>query len=127
MPTYDYLCTACGHKFEEIQKMSDPALTKCPKCKGKIKRLIGGGVGIIFKGSGFYATDSRKTSSAMKPDAKPDSKSESKPDSKSDSKSDSRSDSRSDSTSEAKKESPKADSAAKSSESKGAGGESSKK
>ena len=119
MPTYDYLCTACGHRFEEIQKMSDPALTKCPKCKGKIKRLIGGGVGIIFKGSGFYATDSRKTASAVKTDPKTDSK----PDAKSDSKSDAKSDS----ASEAKKEAPKVDSAAKPSESKGSGGESSKK
>lgn len=64
MPTYDYLCTKCGHQFEEIQKMSDPVLTKCPECKGKLKRLIGAGVGIIFKGSGFYSTDSRSASTA---------------------------------------------------------------
>ena len=64
MPTYDYLCTKCGHKFEEIQKMSDPSLTKCPECKGKLKRLIGTGIGIIFKGSGFYVTDSRSSSTA---------------------------------------------------------------
>jgi putative FmdB family regulatory protein len=63
MPTYDYLCTKCGRRFEEIQKMSDPPLTKCPSCRGKLKRLIGAGVGVIFKGSGFYVTDSRKSSS----------------------------------------------------------------
>ena len=62
MPTYDYLCSKCGHQFEEIQKMSDPVLTKCPKCKGKLKRLIGSGLGVIFKGSGFYVTDNRKSS-----------------------------------------------------------------
>jgi putative FmdB family regulatory protein len=66
MPTYDYLCTKCGHRFEEIQKMSDPALTKCPSCKGKVKRLIGAGAGIIFKGSGFYVTDSRSSTSSAK-------------------------------------------------------------
>ena len=64
MPTYDYLCTKCGYQFEEIQKMSDPVLTKCPQCKGKLKRLIGAGVGVIFKGSGFYVTDNRKSASA---------------------------------------------------------------
>ena len=66
MPTYDYLCTKCGHRFEEIQKMSDPALTKCPRCKGKLKRLIGSGLGVIFKGSGFYVTDNRPASSGTK-------------------------------------------------------------
>jgi putative FmdB family regulatory protein len=73
MPTYDYLCTKCGHQFEEIQKMSDPVLTKCPQCKGRLKRLIGAGVGIIFKGSGFYSTDSRKASSATVADTKKES------------------------------------------------------
>jgi putative FmdB family regulatory protein len=66
MPTYDYQCSKCGHRFEEIQKMSDPALSQCPKCRGKVKRLINGGLGIIFKGSGFYVTDSR-SASAKKP------------------------------------------------------------
>ncbi len=60
MPTYDYECTHCGHNFEVFQKMTDPVLTVCPKCKSKVKRLIGSGSGIIFKGSGFYATDYRK-------------------------------------------------------------------
>lgn len=57
MPTYDYECAKCGHRFEKFQKMSDDALRSCPKCKGAVQRLIGGGSGIIFKGSGFYQTD----------------------------------------------------------------------
>ncbi|MBL7158617.1 MAG: zinc ribbon domain-containing protein [Candidatus Omnitrophica bacterium] len=61
MPTYEYECTKCAHKFEKFQKMSDELLKKCPECKGAIKRLIGRGAGIIFKGSGFYATDYKKS------------------------------------------------------------------
>lgn len=60
MPTYEYECMHCGHKFEFSQKITDRPLEKCPKCKQKVKRLIGSGSGIIFKGSGFYATDYRK-------------------------------------------------------------------
>jgi len=60
MPTYDYECTHCGHTFEASQKMTERPLSKCPKCSNKLKRLIGSGGGIIFKGSGFYATDYRK-------------------------------------------------------------------
>ncbi len=60
MPTYEYECLHCGHTFEVFQKMTDKALNKCPKCNKKVKRLIGSGSGIIFKGSGFYATDYRK-------------------------------------------------------------------
>ncbi len=64
MPTYDYECTECGHTFEYFQSMSDDPLSDCPNCGGKVKRLIGGGLGVIFKGSGFYVTDNRgKTSS----------------------------------------------------------------
>lgn len=59
MPTYDYECTVCGHRFEAFQSMSDKPLTKCPECRGKVKRLIGAGAGLIFKGSGFYITDYR--------------------------------------------------------------------
>lgn len=62
MPTYEYECTHCGHTFEIFQKITDGQLEKCPKCNHKIKRLIGSGSGIIFKGSGFYATDYRKKS-----------------------------------------------------------------
>jgi len=60
MPTYDYQCTNCSHVFESFQKISDPPLETCPKCKGKVKRLISSGAGLIFKGPGFYATDYRK-------------------------------------------------------------------
>jgi putative FmdB family regulatory protein len=60
VPTYDYECEKCGHKFEHFQKMSDELLKKCPKCGKKVHRLIGGGSGIIFKGSGFYETDYKK-------------------------------------------------------------------
>jgi putative FmdB family regulatory protein len=58
MPTYDYECRKCGH-FERVQKMTDPPLKRCPKCKGAVRRKIGGGAGLIFKGSGFYITDYR--------------------------------------------------------------------
>ena len=62
MPTYEYKCKACGHQFEIFQFMSDESLTQCPVCNGKIERLIGAGGGLIFKGSGFYATDYRSDS-----------------------------------------------------------------
>jgi putative FmdB family regulatory protein len=61
MPTYEYECGKCGVKFEKFQNMSDKPLSKCPQCSGDVKRLIGKGSGIIFKGSGFYATDYKKT------------------------------------------------------------------
>jgi len=64
MPTYEYECRKCSHSFEQFQSMSEEPLKTCPKCGGKVRRLIGGGTGIIFKGSGFYVTDSKKTSSA---------------------------------------------------------------
>jgi putative FmdB family regulatory protein len=57
MPTYEYKYQKCGYIFEKFQSMKDKSLEKCPKCDGKVRRLIGGGAGIIFKGSGFYATD----------------------------------------------------------------------
>ncbi len=62
MPTYEYECENCNKIFEVFQKMSDRPLDKCPKCHKKISRLIRGGSGVIFKGSGFYATDYRKSS-----------------------------------------------------------------
>ena len=63
MPTYQYECQACGHAFEELQGMTDAKLKKCPQChKNKLARLIGGGSGMIFKGSGFYETDYKKKS-----------------------------------------------------------------
>lgn len=60
MPTYDYECLKCGENFEAFQKMSEKPLKKCPKCNGEVKRLISSGSGLIFKGSGFYATDYKK-------------------------------------------------------------------
>lgn len=63
MPTYDYECDGCGHKFEEFQSMADAHLKKCPQCKkNKLRRLFGGGAAILFKGSGFYQTDYRSDS-----------------------------------------------------------------
>lgn len=58
MPTYAYACTACEHRFEVQQSFSDDALTECPECQGKLRKLFNS-VGIVFKGSGFYRTDSR--------------------------------------------------------------------
>src|SRR5262245_15694674 len=72
MPTYDYVCDACQHEFEEFQSMKDEPLTKCPECgKKKLRRLFGTGAAILFKGSGFYETDYRSESykSAAKADA----------------------------------------------------------
>ncbi len=57
MPTYEYECLKCAHRFEEFQKMSDEPVKICPKCKGEVRRLISTGGGLIFKGPGFYATD----------------------------------------------------------------------
>ena len=62
MPTYQYECAGCGHAFELLQSMTEKKLKTCPKCKKpKLQRLIGTGGGIIFKGSGFYATDYKKS------------------------------------------------------------------
>lgn len=63
MPTYDYVCDACDHKFEQFQSMKEDVLTKCPKCKKKkLRRLFGAGAAVVFKGSGFYQTDYRSES-----------------------------------------------------------------
>ena len=61
MPTYEYKCEKCEHLFEKFQNMTDEPVKKCPKCGAKVKRLIGAGAGIIFKGSGFYQTDYKNT------------------------------------------------------------------
>ena len=58
MPTYQYACTECGHQLEAVQSFSDPALTECPNCQGKLRKVFNS-VGIVFKGSGFYRNDSR--------------------------------------------------------------------
>ncbi|HNX68000.1 MAG TPA: zinc ribbon domain-containing protein [Candidatus Omnitrophota bacterium] len=60
MPTYEYECGACGHRFEKFQSMTEKPLKQCPECgKNKIQRIIHGGAGVLFKGSGFYQTDYR--------------------------------------------------------------------
>ena len=71
MPTYDYKCENCDHMFEYFQAMSDLPLKKCPECTGKIRRLVSGGSGLIFKGSGFYLTDYAKKNSNDKKIEKP--------------------------------------------------------
>ena len=58
MPTYQYACTECGHAFEQVQSFSDDALTVCPECQGRLRKLFNA-VGVVFKGSGFYRNDSR--------------------------------------------------------------------
>ena len=102
MPTYEYACAKCGKTFEKFQSMKDASLTTCPKdlCrqkawgKGRVKRLLGTGAGLIFKGSGFYITDSRSegyksaakkdsTISEAKPEAKVAAKAETKAEAKS--------------------------------------------
>ncbi len=64
MPTYDYECLECKHRFEVFQSMTDKPVEKCVKCGAKVRKLIGPGAGIIFKGSGFYVNDYKKSSSA---------------------------------------------------------------
>ncbi|MHC4266050.1 MAG: FmdB family zinc ribbon protein [Planctomycetota bacterium] len=83
MPTYEYRCDDCGHEFEEFQSIKASSLRKCPECgKNGLKRLLGTGAGIIFKGSGFYQTDYRsesyKTGAKKEKDSKTSTKSESK-------------------------------------------------
>ena len=71
MPTYDYECDKCKHKFEHFQSMSAKHLKKCPECGGKVTRLLGSGSGVIFKGSGFYQTDYKNPSTKSKSCEKP--------------------------------------------------------
>ncbi|MEU1934310.1 FmdB family zinc ribbon protein [Streptomyces coeruleorubidus] len=69
MPTYQYQCTECGEGLEAVQKFTDDALTECPSCKGRLKKVFSA-VGIVFKGSGFYRNDSRGSSSSSTPASK---------------------------------------------------------
>lgn len=82
MPTYEYECQKCGNRFDLFQRMTEAPKKRCPRCKGKLQRLLGTGAGLIFKGSGFYITDYRSagykqaaqkesTSGAPKSDSKP--------------------------------------------------------
>ncbi|MEU9145921.1 FmdB family zinc ribbon protein [Streptomyces sp. NPDC048349] len=70
MPTYQYQCTECGEGLEAVQKFTDDALTVCPSCDGRLKKVFSA-VGIVFKGSGFYRNDSRGASSSSTPASKP--------------------------------------------------------
>ena len=71
MPTYGYVCTECGHEFEEFQSISAEPLKKCPQCeKEALRRRIGTGAGVIFKGSGFYCTDYKGKNASSGPTAK---------------------------------------------------------
>ena len=70
MPTYQYACTNCGHAFEQFQSFSDDALTECPECQGRLRKVFNA-VGVVFKGSGFYRTDSRAGASSSDSAAKP--------------------------------------------------------
>ena len=91
MPTYQYECTECGHAFEQFQSFSDDSLTECPECSGRLRKLFNA-VGVVFKGSGFYRTDSRSADSS---ESKPETKSETKKtETKSETKSEKKSDSK---------------------------------
>ncbi|MFF1281011.1 FmdB family zinc ribbon protein [Streptomyces sp. NPDC058299] len=72
MPTYQYQCTECGEGLEAVQKFTDDALTECPDCQGRLKKVFSA-VGIVFKGSGFYRNDSRGSTSSSAPATKPSS------------------------------------------------------
>jgi putative FmdB family regulatory protein len=76
VPTYSYACTACDHRFDAVQAFSDDSLTVCPECGGRLRKVFSA-VGVVFKGGGFYRTDSRSGSSASVPAGKSDSSSES--------------------------------------------------
>ena len=108
MPTYQYACTECGHAFDQFQSFSDDALTECPECQGRLRKVFNA-VGVVFKGSGFYRNDSRdKKSSALSSDSKSDSKSETKSDSgtSSDTKSETKSEKKSDTSSSSSPKAP---------------------
>jgi putative FmdB family regulatory protein len=87
MPTYEYACSKCGYHFDQFQPMRDEPLKKCPKChRAALKRLIGGGAGLIFKGSGFYITDykNKGMAKAASAESAPAGKTESAPAGKTD-------------------------------------------
>ena len=108
MPTYEYECQKCKQVFEKFQTMTAERLKYCPKCHGRVKRLLGTGAGIIFKGSGFYTTDYRSSNyrSGAKSEspgvAKPDSADKAKPESSDKAKSDAAGQAKTDSSAKAK-------------------------
>ena len=103
MPTYEYACKSCGEHLEVVQSFRDDPLTECPKCGGTLRKVFSA-VGIAFKGSGFYKTDSRSGSSSAKSGEKSETKSDSKSDTKSDSKSDSKTETKTETKSDKKSE-----------------------
>ena len=108
MPTYQYACTECGHAFDQFQSFSDDALTECPACQGRLRKVFNA-VGVVFKGSGFYRNDSRdKKSSALASDSKSESKSDSTSDSgtSSDTKSETKSEKKSETSSSSSPKAP---------------------
>jgi len=108
VPTYQYACTECGHAFDQFQSYSDDALTECPECQGRLRKVFNA-VGVVFKGSGFYRNDSRdKKSSALASDSKSESKSDSTSDSgtSSDTKSETKSEKKSDTSSSTSPKAP---------------------
>ena len=107
MPIYEYACTACGERVEARQSFTDPPLETCELCGGKLRKLYSP-VGIVFKGSGFYATDAKNKKGSSSSSTKSDAKSETKSDSKSETKSDTKTESKSESSSSSSttKESP---------------------
>jgi len=119
MPTYGYRCGTCGHEFEIVQKISDEPLTICPKCQGKLSKMAYA-AGVIFKGSGYYTTDYKGSSSSSgngspsgsgdKSDSKSEGKSDSKSETKSEGKSEGKSERKSDSKSDTNKSEGKSDS-----------------
>jgi putative FmdB family regulatory protein len=82
MPTYEYRCNSCEELFERFQKITDPPLRECPVCGGELTRLISGGIGVIFKGSGFYVTDSKSAKNSSFTPKDSDKKTEKKDDNK---------------------------------------------
>jgi len=103
VPTYQYACTECGHAFDQFQSFSDEALTECPECQGRLRKVFNA-VGVVFKGSGFYRNDSRAkdssssgSSSSGSSDTKTETKSDTKGESTSGTKTEKKSESKSDS------------------------------
>ncbi|KQU67596.1 FmdB family zinc ribbon protein [Phycicoccus sp. Root101] len=121
MPTYSYACTECDHRFDAVQSFSDDSLTVCPVCEGRLRKVFSA-VGVVFKGGGFYRTDSRSGSSASMPAGKSDSGSNGSSDSGSSSSSGSDSGSSSGSSSSGSSSGSAAKAGASSSSSKAADG-----
>ncbi len=117
VPTYQYACTACGHQLEAVQSFSDDPLSECPECEGRLRKVYSA-VGVVFKGSGFYRTDSRNgaktggsgkpAESAPKSETKSEGKSEGKSETKSETKSSDSASSSSSSSSSSKSAAPAA-------------------